>query len=182
MNWHRPSEDRLVTNFPVSLVTPNPQAGLPTYRQDSHSQRQRQGSLCFPDHGEDPYRFYSQLGSLSALNFPAAVFPVFTHSQWHYISEVLYLQITALQCLMHLFPLISLLLFQTGLIKEESQMWAQLAIRRWKPTSYLIWQIQTQCVCVKQNQTNSNILALGNYIMLPEGFHVYKVRISLDAL
>lgn len=40
-----------------------------------------------------------------------------------------------LLALMHLFPLMPLLIFQKGLTKEVSPVWAQLAIRGWKPTA-----------------------------------------------
>lgn len=82
VNWHRPPEDRLVTNFPGLLETPTP-IGREVYATQI---------LRSPISDSAA----SLVGSPSALDFPAVVLPVFIHFQRHRISGVLYLPITLL--------------------------------------------------------------------------------------
>lgn len=82
VNWHRSSEDRLVTNFPDLLGMPTPISRKVYATQVLRSPISDSAA--------------SLVGSPSALDFPAVVLPVFTHFQRHHISGVLHLLITLL--------------------------------------------------------------------------------------
>lgn len=86
VNWHRPPEDRLVTNFPGLLEMSTPIETSTPIGREVHTTQILRSPIS------DSAAWL--VGSPSALDFPAVVLPVFTHFQRHHISGVLYLPIT----------------------------------------------------------------------------------------